>query len=131
MKSFPLLQGFSGRVRGLKVEVVDTTGAGDAFVAGILLQLSHDLSLLQVINSFTCLIWTGSSKIVAVLSWLESSLVALFLLELSTFSVSNLSQLFLVVFDSGRRTAERGSTVCECVRGLNREGERRNTGSSH
>lgn len=57
------------------MEVVDTTGAGDAFVAGILSQLSLDLSLLQVISSFTCLIWTGSSKVVAVLSWLESSLV--------------------------------------------------------
>ena len=30
------------------MEVVDTTGAGDAFVAGILSQLACDLSLLQV-----------------------------------------------------------------------------------
>ena len=42
------LQDFSGRVKGLKVDAVDTTGAGDAFVAGILLQLAGDLSLLQV-----------------------------------------------------------------------------------
>lgn len=40
-------QEFNGRVEGLKVEPVDTTGAGDAFVGGILSQLSSDLSLYQ------------------------------------------------------------------------------------
>ncbi|KAG0450340.1 hypothetical protein HPP92_020992 [Vanilla planifolia] len=38
---------FSGRVRGLKVESVDTTGAGDAFVAGILLHIAKDASLFE------------------------------------------------------------------------------------
>ncbi|XP_073151381.1 probable fructokinase-6, chloroplastic [Henckelia pumila] len=38
---------FNGRVAGLKVESVDTTGAGDAFVAGVLSQLATDTSLLQ------------------------------------------------------------------------------------
>ncbi|MED6180380.1 hypothetical protein PIB30_009733 [Stylosanthes scabra] len=38
---------FNGRVQGFKVNAVDTTGAGDAFVAGILSQLAADLSLLQ------------------------------------------------------------------------------------
>lgn len=31
------------------MDAVDTTGAGDAFVAGILSQLAADLSLLQVL----------------------------------------------------------------------------------
>lgn len=38
---------FSGRVKGLAVEAVDTTGAGDAFVSGILSQLAKDFTLLQ------------------------------------------------------------------------------------
>uniref|UniRef100_A0A5B7C1Y3 fructokinase n=1 Tax=Davidia involucrata TaxID=16924 RepID=A0A5B7C1Y3_DAVIN len=38
---------FSGRVKGMKVDAVDTTGAGDAFVAGVLSQLAADVSLLQ------------------------------------------------------------------------------------
>ncbi|WCJ25246.1 pfkB-like carbohydrate kinase family protein [Euphorbia peplus] len=41
---------FSGRVKGMKVDAVDTTGAGDAFVAGILSQLAENLSLLQSEN---------------------------------------------------------------------------------
>jgi len=39
---------FSGRVEGLAVQAVDTNGAGDAFVSGILSQLAKDLTLLQV-----------------------------------------------------------------------------------
>ena len=41
---------YSGRVKGIKVDPIDTTGAGDAFVAGILSQLSIDLSIIQVLH---------------------------------------------------------------------------------
>ncbi|CAJ1977120.1 unnamed protein product [Sphenostylis stenocarpa] len=38
---------FRGRVEGVKVKAVDTTGAGDAFVSGIIYSLACDESLLQ------------------------------------------------------------------------------------
>ncbi|KAJ7970042.1 Fructokinase [Quillaja saponaria] len=38
---------FKGRVGGVKVKPVDTTGAGDAFVSGILYSIASDLSLFQ------------------------------------------------------------------------------------
>lgn len=38
---------FRGRVAGVKVKSIDTTGAGDAFVSGILNSLASDLSILQ------------------------------------------------------------------------------------
>ncbi|XP_061997217.1 probable fructokinase-7 [Rosa rugosa] len=40
-------QNFRGRVAGIKVKAVDTTGAGDAFVGGILYNIASDLSLFQ------------------------------------------------------------------------------------
>ncbi|XP_076927476.1 putative fructokinase-7 [Bidens hawaiensis] len=38
---------FKGRVDGVKVKAIDTTGAGDAFVGGILSVLASDISLLE------------------------------------------------------------------------------------
>ncbi|KAH9316625.1 hypothetical protein KI387_025252, partial [Taxus chinensis] len=38
---------FSGKVKGMKVKAVDTTGAGDAFIGGMLSQLANNLSLYQ------------------------------------------------------------------------------------
>ncbi|XP_050387873.1 probable fructokinase-7 isoform X2 [Argentina anserina] len=40
-------QNFRGRVAGIKVKAVDTTGAGDAFVGGILNSIASDLNLFQ------------------------------------------------------------------------------------
>ncbi|XP_038906801.1 probable fructokinase-7 [Benincasa hispida] len=38
---------FRGRVAGIKAKPVDTTGAGDAFVSGILFRIASDLSIFQ------------------------------------------------------------------------------------
>ncbi|KAL8141493.1 hypothetical protein V2J09_014525 [Rumex salicifolius] len=38
---------FKGRVAAMKVKPVDTTGAGDAFVGGLLSQLASDLTIIQ------------------------------------------------------------------------------------
>lgn len=42
------MQEFKGRVAGVKVNAVDTTGAGDAFVGGLLNSLAADLNLYKV-----------------------------------------------------------------------------------
>lgn len=42
------LQDFNGQVFGVKVNAVDTTGAGDGFVAGILNIFASDLDLYKV-----------------------------------------------------------------------------------
>jgi sugar/nucleoside kinase (ribokinase family) len=56
------VQKFRGTVEGLKVEVVDTTGAGDAFCAGILSQLGKDSSVLEaseLVNFILCRCFTN------------------------------------------------------------------------
>lgn len=42
------LQKFKGKVSGVKVKAVDTTGAGDAFVGGILSSLASDTRIIEV-----------------------------------------------------------------------------------
>lgn len=42
------MQKFRGRVAGMKASPVDTTGAGDAFVSGILFSIASDSTLFQV-----------------------------------------------------------------------------------
>lgn len=42
------MQKLKGRVAGVKVKPVDTTGAGDSFVAGLLYCFAADMNLYQV-----------------------------------------------------------------------------------
>lgn len=42
------MQEFRGRVGSVKVKAVDTTGAGDAFVGGILNSLASDINIIKV-----------------------------------------------------------------------------------
>lgn len=42
------MQDFHGKVGGFKVEPVDTTGVGDAFMSGVLSCLASDLNLYKV-----------------------------------------------------------------------------------
>lgn len=42
------MQEFKGRLDGFKVDTVDTTGAGDAFVGGVLNMLASDPNLYKV-----------------------------------------------------------------------------------
>ena len=43
------MQDFKGKVRGVNVKPVDTTGAGDAFVSGFLYNIASDPSIFEVI----------------------------------------------------------------------------------
>lgn len=61
------LQQFKGRVSGVKVKSVDTTGAGDAFVGGILYCLASDVTLFQVTISATPYFLTVSMHMQCVL----------------------------------------------------------------
>jgi sugar/nucleoside kinase (ribokinase family) len=45
------VQGFKGKVGGVNVKPVDTTGAGDAFVSGILYNIASDPSIFEVIQT--------------------------------------------------------------------------------
>ena len=47
------VQEFRGRVTGVKVKPVDTTGAGDAFVSGIINSIASDPSIFQVLEFYT------------------------------------------------------------------------------
>lgn len=63
MNYIQCVQKFNGRVGGLKVKAVDTTGAGDAFVSGILCSLASNLNLFQVCISTRNFVRLGFKKL--------------------------------------------------------------------
>lgn len=46
------MQNFKGNVSGFKVNAVDTTGAGDAFVGALLTAVARDTSIFDVCSLF-------------------------------------------------------------------------------
>jgi fructokinase len=60
------VQDFKGKVRCLNVEPVDTTGAGDAFVSGILYYIASDPSIFKVIQISLHILVVDLKKIVSV-----------------------------------------------------------------
>lgn len=57
------MQRFKGKVGGIKVQVVDTTGAGDAFCAGLLSNLAKDFSIIEVSTWFSTVIAAFTSVV--------------------------------------------------------------------
>jgi len=56
------VQDFKGKVGGVDVKPVDTTGAGDAFVSGILYNIASDPSIFEVIQIFLHILVVYSEK---------------------------------------------------------------------